>query len=369
MIVENFRLHRLQLTNFRNINNSVIEFNSKINCIFGQNGNGKTNILEAIYFLAYKKSFRKNTGFPQLLDTDSEKPEIYINSTLTDEYDNNTAYSLKLTNEEHQYFQNSKAIKRKLKIPAIFINPFDSFQYHQMSSFRRNLMDQYLGVVDEEYRSLMARYQKCLRQRNALFATRNPSVTPQLKALDEQYIRYIEQITFLRQKYIQDLNRHITEIYSDLFSEEHELKITLQSDFLEKTSEEIQLLLKDAMPNDFERGHSTKGIHRDDFLTLFDDFNAFEYCSLGQQKMSFLSLLFAYIDLFRYKKGSYPVVLIDDVSGELDQERWNRLISFIEKRSFQVVITTANEAFREKLESLPDVRKFRVNAGDIRLDQ
>jgi DNA replication and repair protein RecF len=367
--VENYRIHRLQLTNFRNINNSVIEFDSKINCIFGQNGNGKTNILEAIYFLAYKKSFRKNTAFPQLLDTDSEKPEIYINSTLTDEYENDTAYSLRLTSEEFQYFKDSKAIKRKLKIPAIFINPFDSFQYHQQSSFRRNLVDQYLGVVDDEYRSLMARYQKCMRQRNALLSHRSTSVIPQLNAINEQYIRYISEITTLRVKYVENLNEYITTIYQELFSEEHDLELQLQSDFIGKTKEEIKLILDNALTNDLERGHSTKGVHRDDFITLFDDFNAFEYCSLGQQKMSFLSLLFAYIDLFRYKKGSFPVVLIDDVSGELDQERWNRLIRFIEKRSFQVVITTANDAFREKLEALPDVKKFRVDAGDIRLDQ
>lgn len=366
--MENFRIHRLQLTNFRNIANSVIEFDSKVNCIFGKNGNGKTNILEAIYYLAFKKSFRKNTGFPQLLDTDSEKPEIYINSTLTDEYENDTAYSLRLTNEQHQYFHNSKAIKRKLKIPAIFINPFDSFQYHQQSTFRRNLLDQYLGVIDDEYRSLLARYQKCLRQRNALLSTRNPAVRNQVAALDEQYARYIEQITTMRVRYVENINKYISLIYQELFSEEHHLEISIESDFIDKPQTEIHQILQNAMQNDFDRGHSTKGVHRDDFITLFDDFNAFEYCSLGQQKMSFLSLLFAYIDLFRYKKGSYPVVLIDDVSGELDQERWNRLINFIEKRSFQVVITTANEAFREKLESLPDVRKFRVDAGEVRLD-
>ena len=214
----------------------------------------------------------------------------------------------------------------------------------------------------------MARYQKCLRQRNALLSQRNTSVVPQLNALDEQYVRYIFELTNLRVQHVKNLNKYINGIYHELFSEENELELKLESDFIEKSKDEIASILKIAISDDIERGYSNKGIHRDDFITLFDDFNAFEYCSLGQQKMSFLSLLFAYIDLFRYKKGSYPVVLIDDVSGELDQERWDRLIRFIEKRSFQVVITTANDAFREKLESLPDVKKFRVNAGDVRPD-
>lgn len=366
--MDNFRINKLQLTNFRNINNSVIEFNENINCIFGKNGNGKTNILEAIYFLAYRKSFRKNTSFPQILDTDSEKPEIYINSVFKDESESNTAYSLQITNDGFQYFHNSKPIKRKLDIPTIFINPFDSFQYHNQSSFRRNLFDQYMSVMDADFKKVLARYNKCLRQRNALLSKRNAALRSQINAIDEQYIQYIYEISNFRAAFVENVNKYISNIYSELFSEEHHLEIEIQSHFKEKNVQEIKEIVDNAFMNDVERGHSSRGIHRDDFITLFDDFNAFEYCSLGQQKMSFLSLLFAYIDLFRYKKGSYPVVLIDDVSGELDQERWNRLIRFIEDRSFQVVITTANEAFKEKLESLSEVKKFLVQSGKIETD-
>ena len=105
------------------------------------------------------------------------------------------------------------------------------------------------------------------------------------------------------------------------------------------------------------------GIHRDDFIFSFDGLNAFEFCSLGQQKMAFLSLIFAYIELFRYKFSSYPIVLMDDVSGELDSQRWKNLIEYLETKSFQVLITTANENFGKELELIPDSKKFYIEHG------
>jgi DNA replication and repair protein RecF len=108
------------------------------------------------------------------------------------------------------------------------------------------------------------------------------------------------------------------------------------------------------------------GIHRDDYVFHFDGFNSFEYCSLGQQKMSFLSLIFAYIELFRYKYTSYPIVLIDDVSGELDSRRWKNLITYLKDKKFQVMITTANENFRKELESIEESTKFYIENGETK---
>ena len=114
-------------------------------------------------------------------------------------------------------------------------------------------------------------------------------------------------------------------------------------------------------------GHTSYGIHKDDYLFEFDGVNAYDYCSLGQQKMSYLSLLFAYIELFRYKFTAYPIVLIDDVSGELDASRWARLIQYLKDAEFQVLITTANEKFREELEKIEGttVMRIRITQGAI----
>ena len=117
--------------------------------------------------------------------------------------------------------------------------------------------------------------------------------------------------------------------------------------------------------NDIKTHITQVGIHRDDFIFSFDGLNAFEFCSLGQQKMAFLSLIFAYIELFRYKFSSYPIVLIDDVSGELDSQRWKNLIQYLETKSFQVLITTANENFGKELEKIPNSKKFLIEHGTL----
>ena len=119
------------------------------------------------------------------------------------------------------------------------------------------------------------------------------------------------------------------------------------------------------MQKDIPLGRTSYGIHRDDYLLLFDGLNAFEICSLGQQKMSFLGLSFAYIELFKYKLRTYPIVLIDDVSGELDQKRWSNLIRYICVREFQTFITTASEGFRIELERIEGIRKLYIHKGKI----
>ena len=112
------------------------------------------------------------------------------------------------------------------------------------------------------------------------------------------------------------------------------LKIEIVSKFDQFSEQQIYNYLQERLEKDCIIGHSTSGVHRDDYNFIFDGFNSFEFCSLGQQKMSFLSLLFAYIELFRYKFKTYPIVLIDDVSGELDQSRWNNLITYLRHKEF-----------------------------------
>jgi len=94
--------------------------------------------------------------------------------------------------------------------------------------------------------------------------------------------------------------------------------------------------------------------------------NSVDFCSLGQQKMSYLSLLFAYIELFRYKIGSFPIVLMDDVSGELDKSRWENLVQYLGKGKFQTLITTANEAFKNELEKVEGTKKIIVTSGLVK---
>ena len=132
-----------------------------------------------------------------------------------------------------------------------------------------------------------------------------------------------------------------------------------------KAGKDILAILNKNRELDIISGRTSYGVHKDDYVLLFDGLNSFDYCSLGQQKMSFLSLIFAYIELFRYKFNSNPIVLIDDVSGELDKKRWGSLIEYLKSRQFQVFITTANENFKTELEKLHNSKNILVSEGQI----
>jgi DNA replication and repair protein RecF len=164
------------------------------------------------------------------------------------------------------------------------------------------------------------------------------------------------------------MNQFITETYKNIFASEHLLALRVESTFINWDSEKIYEFYRANEKNDLKAKVTRIGIHRDDLVFDFDGLNAFEFCSLGQQKMAFLSLIFAYIELFRYKFNSYPLVLIDDVSGELDSQRWKNLIQYLEQKDFQVVITTANENFGKELGEIPNSKKFYINHGKLSLN-
>lgn len=357
-------IQKLQVKNFRNLEEQIINFTSGINCIFGENGNGKTNILEAVYFLIKRKSFRKNASFPQMLGIDGENPEISFQSLFLDK-DNqaHVSYSGKWDESGSHWFLDNKSSKRKLEIGVVFINPFDSQSFHNSASARRNWIDDHLGQLSKDYKKALGRYTKSLRFRNKLLATKPPSLLKQVRAIDEEMAELSLFLTHKRQNFLEELRPLVRKAFNDLFSEEHDLEIMLDTKVAGMSKEAYLEMCQKNLPKDEVLGHTHYGIHKDDYVLLFDGLNSFDYCSLGQQKMSYLSLLFAYIELFRYKFNSFPIVLLDDVSGELDKLRWQRLVSYLNERKFQVLITTANDSFEEVLKTLEDANKLIVTSG------
>ncbi|NOT79274.1 MAG: DNA replication and repair protein RecF [Bacteriovoracaceae bacterium] len=360
----NYKISKLQVTNFRNLNPDIITFSNGINCILGENGNGKTNILEAINVLATKKSFRKNTSFPQFLSIDGGKPEIIFYSVIA-KNNENLSYSSKMSNEGVLWFLDGIPVKKKLDIKVIFINPFDSYGFHNSASERREWIDYFLCQLDEQYKKALAKYTIALRFRNTLLSKKPSKYKEQINASDKELSELCVYLTNKRIELCEIIEPIIGETFQALFSEKHMLKITLDSRIAGMSAENVLKMLKNNLETDCERCHTSYGPHKDDYVLLFDGLNSFDYCSLGQQKMSYLSLLFAYIELFRYKYMSYPIVLIDDVSGELDQHRWRRLVEYLEKREFQVLITTANEKFKEELDRIIGANNIHIKNGSI----
>jgi DNA replication and repair protein RecF len=359
-----WKVKKLQAQNFRNLSKDVFEFSPGINCIFGQNGNGKTNLLEAVYLLTNKKSFRKNTGYSQMINIEGASPEMIIQSVF-ESNDKQNAYSLRMTDDLEERYLNNAFEKTKTPSTSVFINPFDSYSFHTSSTFRRQWFDSHLSLINKEFKTTLGRFHKSMRFRNSVLGMGGKNASTQLRAIDEQVAEYSSFLTQKRYEFLQELNQHITPTFKAVFSEEHSLKLDLDSMFVHWDAQKIFDFYRHQEVNDMKAQITQVGIHRDDFIFTFDGLNAFEFCSLGQQKMGFLSLIFAYIELFRYKFTSYPIVLIDDVSGELDSQRWKNLIQYLETKSFQVLISTANENFGKELEKIPNSKKFLIEHGTL----
>ncbi|MBD66943.1 MAG: hypothetical protein CME62_17200 [Halobacteriovoraceae bacterium] len=365
--MENYFLSKIALTNFRNLNNDVVSFKKGINCIFGNNGNGKTNLLEAIYYLSHRKSFKKNISFQQLINVECETPEITFLSVFSNHKNESLSYSGKLNNLGSTWYLDNKQTRKKLETKSVFINPFDSFLFHTNTTFRRTWFDQHFSLLDKEYKRALKDLNAALRFRNQLLSKKPYDFENQILANDH---RYCELNLFVLQKrhyLLNQLNEYLSGIFKEIFDESHSLKLEIDSKCSGLNVLEMQNKLKEKLEKDKIIGHSNLGVHRDEYLFNFDGFNSFEFCSLGQQKMSFLSLLFAYIELFRYKFKTYPIVLIDDVSGELDRSRWNNLIAFLKNKEFQVFITTANENFKKELEKIEEAQKIFITDGAVEI--
>ncbi len=362
------RLSQIRATNFRNLNPDWVQFGTGINCIMGDNGQGKTNLLEAIHVLLNGKSFRKQAAFPKLLSVDCESCEIFLNGEFLVPGENRqTTLALKMEHDKKNiWYKDNRLAKGRPGISSVFINPFDAHHFFNTPAFRRSWIDNYLSQIDVTYRKTLGRYLVALKFRNAILASPgHRQASKQIDAIDPWIAQYTVYLIKARQTFIEELQQYIGPMFKNIFSEEHNLQLSLESKFMGASEEDILGFLLQNRAKDQDARHTTQGAHRDDYALHFDGFNAFDFCSLGQQKASYLSLLFAYIEVFRYKLLSYPIVLVDDISGELDKVRWQRLVTYLQEKDFQVFITTANDGFRKELERIEGAHQIWVCSGKV----
>jgi DNA replication and repair protein RecF len=358
-------LSKIYLKNFRNIDEVTISFSQKINCLFGNNGNGKTNLLEAIYYIANKKSFRKNATFPQMLSLDGEKPEI-IFSVVFQNNEKIHSYSGKVNQLGISTYLDQEKFSKKPPLQVIIINPFDSFLFFNTSSQRRSWFDEHLSLMESEFRTNFSKFNKALKFRNALLLQgKNAATLQQIKIIDKQIADYGSVIMLKRAEFCKSLNELVVPTFKRIFDEKMDLKIKYEPKINQPTPEAIFEYMQKDVLRDFEVRSTKRGIHLDEYEFYLSGAKSTDYSSVGQQKMSYLSLFFSFLELTYENNGHYPVVLIDDISGELDSLRWKNLIQYLEQKNFQVLITTANTDFENELKKLQNVAKLNIVEGRI----
>jgi DNA replication and repair protein RecF len=341
-------LKKLLLQNFRNYKKIEIDFYKNINIFYGNNAQGKTNILEAIYILALTKSFR----------TQFDSEIIKFNSNLAKitgmflKDDMPTKLEVIITNNSKKVKIDNKVIKKFSNyisnLNIIIFCPNDLEIIKGAPSDRRKFLNIEIGQLDNSYITLLNNYNALLKNRNEYL--RNLYINKSedyryLEVITEKLIDLALKIYEYRKKFILNINKEIKKIKDELFEKEIRIEYKSFIDILNCDFKTIKEKLDNQFKKDIQReiayGSTLIGPHKDDLIFFIDNKEIKKYGSQGQQRAAVLALKLAEINVFYKEKKNYPILLLDDVLSELDEKKKNILLKKI-KRNIQTVITTTN---------------------------
>lgn len=350
-------IKKLKVLNFRNLIDTIIEPLDETNIICGDNAEGKTNLIEAIWMLTGAKSF-KNVRDIELVNFNSN--EAFIEAEFeTRGIKENLKVKIK---EKRQFFINSKKQNNNFevigKFCAVVFSPNDLNLVTDSPSIRRKFIDTAVCQLYPKYIEILRNYNRAVIQRNNILkdCIKDASLKFLLEDFEKSIIEYGEKIVSYRKRYIERLNENAPKIYSDLSQKKEFLEIEYLCSY--KNSLKDELLSK--KPIDILHGVTSVGPHRDDIIFKINSFNAREYSSQGQKRSICLSLKLAESNIIEKIIGEKPVILLDDVMSELDKNRQDYIINHIKER--QVFITCCDKTNFENLEK---GKVFYVKNGQV----
>ena len=352
----------IELENFRNYKNLNLEFDNGVNILYGDNAQGKTNILEAIYVSATTKS-HKGSKDKEIINFESE--EAHIKTYLDKE-------GLERRVDMHLRKSKSKGIAIdtvRLKKAAellgllnvVFFSPEDLSIIKDAPAQRRRFVDMELCQLDQSYLYDLNQYNKIIAQRNKLLKdiSFNPELKDMLNIWDMQIISYGTKIIERRSLFVEQLNEIIKDIHKRLSGDKEDIVIEY-SPYVDK--DDFEKMLKSSREKDIKLKSTSVGPHKDDFIFIVNGIDVRTYGSQGQQRTAALSLKLSEIELVKKIANDKPVLLLDDVLSELDSNRQNQLLNNI--GDIQTIITcTGLEDFvndRIKINKI-----FRVENGVV----
>ena len=344
-------LSNLSLLNFKNISQADLELSNRVNCFLGDNGQGKTNLLDAIYHLSYTKSFFNSIDSQNVMFDES----LYViqGEVKTDQDEYKLYCGLKKS--EKKIFKKNKKIYKKLAdhigfFPVVMITPYDINLILEGGETRRRFFDALIAQFDKNYLFELLQYNKLLKQRNALLKANSISVDL-LEVYDDQMIEKAHSIHDSRKNFIGEFIYIFNKFYQDISSNKESVELNYESALHENTMNElfIQNRTKDQLV-----GHTSKGIHRDDFLFSINGNPLKKFGSQGQQKTYLIALKLAKFEYIKLKKNITPVLLLDDIFDKLDDHRVGYILNLIEKNNLgQTFITdTSKEKIPQILANL-----------------
>lgn len=351
-------IEKIKLNNFRNYENLEIDLNKNINIIYGDNAQGKTNILEAIFLSSLGKSFRTKKE-KEMIKFNNDKLLVEI---FYQKKDRAGKIKIEIGNKK-QISINGIKIKKLSEllgnINIVIFTPDDINILKDGPEKRRRFLDMMIGQLRPNYVYNLNMYLKTIEQRNNYLRQIKEENKPEemLEIWDEKLAEYGEKIYIYRKEFIEKIIKKINEIHSKITDEKEIIKIEYLSNCSKK--DEYLKLLKERRKLDIIKGFTTKGIHRDNFVIYINDKEVSVYGSQGQNRTVILSLKLAELNVIYDEIGEYPIFLLDDFMSELDEKRRKNFLNNIENT--QVILTGTEKIYLKNLE----YKVFNVKNGNI----
>lgn len=367
LIVTIMILKRISILNYKNLEQVELSFSPKLNCFFGQNGMGKTNLLDVVYFL----SFCKSAGNPIDSQNICHDADFFVIQGFYEAADGTPEeiYCGMKRRQKKQFKRNKKEYTRLSDhigfLPLVMVSPADSELIAGGSDERRRFMDVVISQYDKEYLDALIRYNKALVQRNTLLKSEQP-VEEELFLVWEEMMAQAGEVVFRkREAFIREFIPIFQSFYSFISQDREKVGLSYDSHARDASLLEV---LKESRARDQIMGYSLRGVHKDELNMLLGDFPIKREGSQGQNKTYLVALKLAQFDFLKRTGTTVPLLLLDDIFDKLDASRVEQIIKLVAGDSFgQIFITDTN---REHLDRIlhkvgSDYKMFRVEQGTV----
>ena len=361
-------LKRISILNYKNLGQVELDFSPKMNCFIGQNGMGKTNLLDAVYYLSFCKSATNPIDSQNMM----HDQEFFVIQGFyeTEAGDMEEVYCGMKRRQKKQFKRNKKEYQRLSDhigfIPLVMVSPADSELIAGGSEERRRFMDVVISQYDKEYLEALIRYNKALQQRNTLLKAEVEPDEELMLVWEEMMAATGEVVYRKRRAFIDEFIPTFQTFYSHISQDRETVNLAYES---HAEQGNLLQLLKENRPKDRIMGYSLKGVHKDDLTMHLGEYPIKREGSQGQNKTYLIALKLAQFDFLR-RTGSNttPLLLLDDIFDKLDASRVEQIVKLVSGDKFgQIFITDTNrdhlDKIMKKIEG--DYKVFGVEDGAV----
>jgi DNA replication and repair protein RecF len=341
-------LEKLSLLNYKNIREAELTFSPKINCLLGNNGMGKTNLLDAIYYLSFCKSHTNSIDNQNITHNEDF---FMINGTYHIGENTENIYCAIKPKHKKQFKRNKKEYERLSDhiglLPLVMVSPNDAALISDGSDERRKFIDGVIAQINSTYLAHLVNYNNALKQRNALLKNELLSDESLFEIWEEQMLFHGHYIHEQRKLFIDEFTPIFQDYYSQIATKYEQISLEYISQYSDR---DMSISIKQTRDRDRILGHSSQGIHKDDLEMNLLNHPIKRIGSQGQNKTYLIALKFAQYDFLKRLHDKSPIILLDDIFDKLDSDRVEKIVELVSSENFgQIFITDTN---RDHLDSI-----------------